>query len=152
GQKGGRLPDLKLWVKVVFAAYVILTVPVLALFFLLMVARVPRLIIAAWDASVIQLGKFSYAQNSGNFLGMVAPLMQTLILALLLSASVYLLYSVSRTPLSTLWNWSKPTLRRRIAGALVIMGIVVLVSLLWMPYLSFARNPVLAGVQHFEIT
>jgi len=59
---------------------------------------------------------------------------------------------VSRTPLRTLWHWSKPTLLRRLAGALVILGVAALVSLLWTPYLSFARSPALIGVQHFEVT
>ena len=106
-----------------------------------------------WDSSFIQLGKFSYALSNGDFLGMVASLMQMLILALMLLVSVYLLYSVSRTPLRTLWNWSKPTLLRRLVGTLVIAGAIVLVSLLWTPYLSFARSPAsVAGVQHFEVT
>jgi len=152
GQQGSKLPDLKTWVKVVFATYIFLTVPVLALLLLLMVARFPHLIIITWDSSLIQLGKFSYAQSNGHFLGMVASIMQMLILALTLLASVYLLYSVSRTPLRTLWHWSKPSLLRRLAGTLVFMGIVVAVSLLWTPYLSFARSPALAGIQSFEVT
>jgi energy-coupling factor transporter transmembrane protein EcfT len=83
---------------------------------------------------------------------MVAPTMQMLILALMLLVSVYLLYSVCRTPLRTLWNWSKPTLLRRLAGALVIMGVAALVSCLWTPYVSFAKSPALAGIQSFEVT
>src|SRR5215471_8865160 len=141
GQQGSKLPDLKPRVKVVFAAYILLTIPVLALLFLLMIARFPHLILITWDSSRIQLGQFAYAQSSGDFPGMVAPIVQMLILVLILSASVYLLYSVSRTPLSTLWNWSKPTLLRRIAGALVMMGVVGVVGLLWTPYLSSTREP-----------
>ena len=152
GQSGGKLPELKSWVKGVFTAYILFTIPVLSLFVLLMVARFPAMLVLTWDSARIQLGKFSYAQGSGEVLGMVEPLMQMLVLALMLSVSVYLLYSVSRTLCRTLWHWSKPSPLRRTAGACLLLGVVWLIGLLWTPYLSYGRSPTFAGLQRFEIT
>jgi putative peptide zinc metalloprotease protein len=118
GWKGQKLPELKPWVKMVFAAYIFLTVPVLALLFFLMVTRVPVLIALTGDAFFIQHGKFAYAQSHGNVLGMLAAIVQIVLLALPLLASGYLLYSMSRTSMQAVWNWSHPTALHRLTAVL----------------------------------
>jgi hypothetical protein len=153
--QGAKLPDLKPWVKVVFATYIMLTLPVLTLLFLLMVANFPRLLLFAWDALLSQRQMFVLARSSGDLLAMTAVVSQILLLMLSIFASVYLLYSVSWKPLKQLWQWSRPTLPRRLAGALATVGILSLVAFLWLPNLpmldaSMPSGP--TGTEHFEVT
>jgi hypothetical protein len=133
GSNGSKLPSLKPWVKAVFAIYIIFTVPVLALFFFLMVISAPYFIAISWDALLSQTRLFSMAQSSGEFILMAASASQMLLITLSMLAIVYMLYSMSRKPIRVLWNWSKPTPMRRMAGALATSGTVALLALLWTP-------------------
>ena len=62
------------------------------------------------------------------------------------------IYSMSRMPIRALWNWSRPTPLRRIAGASVSLGVIALLGFLWAPDLLLVSRPVPVGVQSFEIT
>jgi putative peptide zinc metalloprotease protein len=150
--KGSKLPSLKPWVKAVFALYIIFTVPVLALLAFLLIRNFPRFMATSWDVWLYQTRVFSTVQNTSDWLAMAAVASQILLLTLSILAGIYLMYSVSATPLRALWNWSKPTLLRRIAGALIMMGSAGLVGILWIPELSSASKPPPAGVQSFEVT
>ena len=150
--KGSKLPSLKPWVKAVFAFYIIFTVPVLALLAFLLIRNFPRFMATSWDAWLYQTRVFSTMQHTSEWLSTAAVALQILLLTLSMLAGLYLMYNVSSTPLRALWNWSKPTLLRRIVGVLIVMGSVGLVGILWIPELSFARKPTLAGVQSFEVT
>ncbi len=151
GIQGSKLPPLKAWVKAIFIAYIALTIPVLALLFLLMLTRVPFLMVTFWEAFLMQTGSFANAQTQGDAWGMFAAVTQVLILALPLLVILYLLYSMSWRPAKALWNWSKPTPRRRLTGAVVAAGAVALVALLWAPRLSVVNAAVPGGVQSFEV-
>src|SRR3712207_652054 len=89
--KGRKLPNLKGWVKAVFALYILITVPLLAFILFLMVKSVPRVLATAWDSFWKQAGVFSTAQNAGDFLGMAASVVQMITLALPALGLVYIL-------------------------------------------------------------
>jgi putative peptide zinc metalloprotease protein len=129
--EGSRLPNLKPWVKAVFAAYITLTVPVLALLLFLLVDRAPSLLSILWDSFVDQTANFSTAQGTGNALGVMASASQMLILALEMVGITYLLYALGRALARAIWNWSKPTPKRRVTGALIAAGVIALVAFLW---------------------
>jgi len=149
---GQRLPRLKPWVSRVFAVYLALTVPVLALLFVLMVRGIPRFVTLGWDALFYQARVFAIAHARGDVLLMAAVASQLVLLALAMLAVVYVLYGVSHAPIRALWNWSVPTPARRLAGALIAVTVVGLVALLWAPVLRFPQPSVPAGVQGFEVT
>ncbi len=150
--KGNKLPKLKPWVKLVFASYIFLTIPVLALLLFLMVRRLPTIMTGIWGSLLMQARAFADALSVGNILGMLASIAQMLILALPLVGITYMLYRLAWRPMRALWKWSKPTPMRRIAGGLVTAGIIALLAFLWVPQLSFAGRTVPDGVQSFEIT
>lgn len=152
GFKGDKLPSLKPWVKLVFALYVIFTIPVLTLLFLLLLWNFPGFMLTGWDSLLYQGREFFAAQSTGDLLLMTAILVQIFLLMVTMLAVIYLLYSASRTLIRGLWNWSQPTLLRRLAGASVSLGVITLLGFFWTPYLLLASRPVPAGVQSFEIT
>jgi len=89
--KGNKLPNLKTWVKVVFALYIVVTVPVLALLFLLLVTGLPYIAPVVWDSLLVQAQGFSFALDSGELLGMAASGAQASILMLQVLGTSYLL-------------------------------------------------------------
>jgi hypothetical protein len=137
---------------VVFALYIIFTIPVLALLSLLMLWNFPSFMARGWDALVYQGREFFAAQSTGDLLLMAAIIAQIVLLVLSMLAAIYLLYIMSRTPIKVLWNWSRPTPLRRLAGAATSLGVIALLGLLWTPYLLLASRPIPTGIQSFEIT
>lgn len=138
--KGPKLPNLKGWVKAVFAVYILITVPLLLFFLFMMVRSVPRVLATAWDSFQLQLGAFSTARADGQTLGMLAAVAQMAILALPTFGLLYVLYSLGRRVVTAVWNWSKPTPARRAIGALGSLAALALLGYLWAPQLPFGRR------------
>lgn len=151
GQQGSKLPPLKPWVKVVFALYILLTLPVLALLFFLIITNFPRLMVVGWSALLFQIRVFPLAWSSGDFLVMAAVISQMLLIALSMLTALYFLYNMSRQPIRALWNWSKPTPARRLVSTVTAVAAVAVVVLLWVPQVSFVGRRIPAGTQHFEV-
>ncbi len=61
GWHGRRLPDLKPWVKTVFLAYVLVTVPILSLLLYTLVSHLPETLESLWSSLSSQVEVFSRA-------------------------------------------------------------------------------------------
>jgi len=105
GWRGSELPNLKPWVKAVFAVYVLLVVPVLAILLFFLITYTPSIVVSIWDSSLTQAGRFSVALSEGSVLGMAAALSQYALLAIEIVGIVYLFYALGRLALKALWNW-----------------------------------------------
>jgi hypothetical protein len=154
GWKGAKLPDLKPWVKAVFAAYILVTIPILALIFFVMVRMVPTTILTAWDSFHLLTQDFAHAQSHRDLLGVVAAATQMLILALPVLALNYALYICSRQPLIALWHWSRPSAMRRVISGMGAAAAVAGLLFLWAPQLPlFATETVRPpdGVESFDV-
>ena len=103
-RRGNKLPDLKPWVRVVFAAYVMVTVPVLSLLLYFLVTRLPAIATAAWRSLLGQMAVFSQALDDGHAAGMALSVAQMLILALQMLGITCLLYSLGRRLVGALWR------------------------------------------------
>jgi putative peptide zinc metalloprotease protein len=101
--KGSKLPELKPWVKAVFATYVIVTIPVLALLLFLLVTHLPGIATTFWESLSIQARTFSSAVASSDPLGAAVSIVQILMLGLQVLAAAYLLYEVSRMLILAVW-------------------------------------------------
>ncbi len=141
----GPVSRLRPWVKVIFGVYVALTIPVLAVFGLLIFRGVPRFFTTTLDSLLYQERVFATALSSGEIVMMAAVL-----LALSMLATVYGMYTLGRTTLRALWNWSRPTPMRTTIGALAAAGAVGLVILMWAPDLPFGK-PGLPEVMTFKV-
>jgi hypothetical protein len=134
---GPKLPPLKLWVKVVFGAYILITVPLLALMMFLMVKGVPRILATAWDSLSRQGHLLELSYSSGDAIGVSLAAVQMLILGLPTLGLIFVLFTLFRRLLGLLWRWSKPTPARRVVGALASVGLVSLLAFLWAPQIPF---------------
>jgi len=103
-KRDNHLPDLKPWVRTVFAAYVMVTVPVLSLLLFVLITRLPGIATAAWDSLLGQAAVFSRALDDGYLVGMALSTAQMLILGLQMLGITYLLYSLGRRLVGALWN------------------------------------------------
>ena len=104
GWKGSKLPDLKPWVKAVFAAYVIVTVPVLSLLLFTLIIRLPGIATVFWYSLLNQASGFSRALDEGSLVGMALSVAQMLILGLQTLGIAYLLYSLGRVLVRVVWK------------------------------------------------
>jgi putative peptide zinc metalloprotease protein len=152
GSTGSKLPQLKPWAKAVFVAYIVLTIPVLALLTFLMIRRLPTIVTVILGTLQMQVRSFTDALSAGNVLGMLASVAQIIILGLPLVGIAYMLYRLTWRPTKALWRWSRPTLQRRVAGSLIAVSIIALLVFLWAPQLSFASRNVPIDVQSFGVT
>jgi putative peptide zinc metalloprotease protein len=109
GKKGGKLPQLKLWVKAVFILYIIFTIPVLLLILFLLIWVAPHFLANTWVSFISQAEAFSDMLWQGNVLGMMASVARMVFLALptlgVVLGVVYVLYNTSL-------NWKKIRSRR----------------------------------------
>jgi putative peptide zinc metalloprotease protein len=152
GYKGNKLPPLKRWVKVVFAAYIFLTIPVLALLTFLMIRRLPTIVTVIVRSLQMQAEGVVSAVSQVDILGVLASVAQMLLLALPLVGIGYMVYRLAWTPTQALWRWSRPTVQRRIAGSLIATSGIAFLAFLWVPQLSFASRTVPVGIASFAIT
>jgi putative peptide zinc metalloprotease protein len=149
---GNRLPPLRRWVKVVFAVYMVATIPMLFLLCYVLVAGVPYAILTTWQALLRQIELFSDGQRTGDVLRMATTGVQMLLLALPALGSVYLLLTLGRGLARAIWLFSKPTPARRLSGAVVTFVIGGLLASLWAPVLSWSPSPIPPeGVQSFAV-
>src|SRR5829696_1074697 len=107
---GTKLPNLKPWVKAVFAIYIVVTIPVLALLLFLLVSRVPHLATATWTALLTHGDEIATAWSAKDILGIAAIGSQLVLLALPLLLVAYFLYNLVWRPLRGLWRWTMSTL------------------------------------------
>ncbi|HSH81963.1 MAG TPA: DUF3105 domain-containing protein, partial [Herpetosiphonaceae bacterium] len=152
GLKGTRLPKLRRWVKVVFALYIVATVPVLVFLAFLLVTRAPTLLATVWSSFLRQIGALPGAWSTGNLLRMALLAAQILLLGIEMLAIAYLLFNLARTLVRAVWNWSRPTPARRVAGGLIMAGALSLLAFRWIPQLPSLQAAPPPGVQSFEVT
>jgi putative peptide zinc metalloprotease protein len=126
---GTKLPTLKPWVKAVFAIYIVVTLPVLALLLFLIVSQVPSLVATTSDALLTHGDRIGAAWNAKDYLGIAAIASQLVLLALPLLFTAYFLYNLAWRPLRGLWQWIKSTLASR-SGASVITGVIIFLMVL----------------------
>lgn len=131
GWKGSRLPNLKPWVKVVFFAYVLVTVPVLSLLLFKLASHLPGIMEALWLSFTKQAEAFSEAVGSAEPLKAAIASLQIFVLMLQTLGITYLLYTLYRKLVRMIWTWSAPSPARRVAGALVAISLISLLSFLW---------------------
>jgi hypothetical protein len=142
-KRGSKLPDVKPWVKSVFMGYAIIALVVLPLSLLLLVGFEPTIMATAWDAVVVQRDAFVQSLSGRDPLGMTLSTMQELFLTVPLLGGGYMFYNLGWRLIRAGWNWSKPTLRRRMVAVLGGAGVIALVAFLWAPQMPFLSASVL---------
>jgi putative peptide zinc metalloprotease protein len=116
--KGQELPPLKTWAKLFFWFYILTMVPLLLFLFFLIFRTLPRIIATAASAFAEQAETLPDAVNNADVLLVVGTVLQMVLLVLPAIGATYLFVRLTYKFLHGVWNWSKPTPQRRVAGAL----------------------------------
>jgi putative peptide zinc metalloprotease protein len=103
-RSGLRLPPLKRWVKIVFAAYIVVTIPLLAFLLVVFVKFLPRVMTVIWDAVATQVHFLSSAFAAGDALGAATALVELAILAVPVLGIAYLIYGLTWKPAKAVWS------------------------------------------------
>lgn len=151
--KGRRLPPLKTWVKVVFAIYILITVPLLAVIAIYMVATSPRILATSWDSFLELVAALGVAWSAGDALNVAATLLGMAALALTAGGILFFLYRLATGGLRRLWSWGRGTASRRVVAAGATLAAVALVVWLWMPPLDATGGqpgPLVANLRPIE--
>jgi hypothetical protein len=135
---GPKLPELKWWANVVFALYILITIPLLAFLFFMVVKGFPRIIATAWDSAMQQKDLLAASAGSGDVLGVATGTVNLLTLALPTLGAALAMSTTVRRVFGALWRWSAGSGPKRtgtlMASAAALVGLV----LLWLPDLPFA--------------
>jgi hypothetical protein len=135
---GTKLPDLKPWVRVVFACYSVSSVFVIGYLLVSMVIYEPALVVTTWGALFAQRTAFAAAHMTHDVAGMILPGVQVVLLILPLLGTFLILSRLGRRVGGAILELSKhflPWWSR--VGALCAAGIVALVLFLQVPQLPF---------------
>ncbi len=130
-----KIPAFKRWVKVVFALYILVTIPILAFLLFVMIKNVPRILATAWDSFHKQGSALTGAWSGGHSGGVALAVVQMVLLALPVAGLGFTLFTLGRTAMRLLWHWAKPTPARRVVGSLATAGLAALLVYLWVPSL-----------------
>jgi putative peptide zinc metalloprotease protein len=149
---GSKLPDLKPVAKVTFAAFIVLTIPVLLAGLALLVLGVPALLGTTWDSLGAQIDGLGEALGQGSVVYTALGVLQILVLALPVLGTAYLLLSLSISAGRGLWGWSRPSARRRVAAALLTVAVPAVVAAIWAPQLVVLASGGPPGVQEYTVT
>lgn len=134
--QGRKLPELKTWVRIVFALYLLVTIPLLVLLLFATIRSVPRILATAWDSGKGLGGEFSAAQGAGDLLGMLSAAVQILTLALPTLGVLYMVFALAKGISRFVWNWSRGSAPKRVAGVSGLGVLAALVALLWLPQVT----------------
>ena len=106
GSAAARLPQLRRGARMVFLLYTLLVLPVLAVFVVLVLARVPWLLATTWDAEQVQQQLFTLALYAGDHGAAALTIVQMLLLLLPALGCMYFLYSLGWPALRFAYRWS----------------------------------------------
>lgn len=135
-RRQGRAPVLKPWARLVFGAYVVVTVPLLVVLLAVMIAGFPRVVATAWDALLQQLGGLEAAWAQADPLDVAAASLQTLVLALPVLGLASVLWSTARTGVGAVWAWGGASRLRRASSVVACAAGAALVGVAWLPQLA----------------
>jgi putative peptide zinc metalloprotease protein len=139
--EGPKLAELKTWGKFAFAAYILITIPLLLFLLFTMLRAAPRIIATALDALMFQVGIIGKSFGAGDIVIALAAIAQVAALALPLLGIVYTFYTLGRRVFGAIWRWSQPTPARRVTGGVMSAALVAGIALLWAPQLPLPGAP-----------
>jgi putative peptide zinc metalloprotease protein len=146
-----RMPQLKLWAKVVFLLYIVITIPLLLFVLVHILAALPRVLATAWDSFWQQWGSLERALSQSQTLVVAGSLVQMLVLVFMTAGLVFFVVSLMRATAKKVWAWSRRSWPRRVVGSVGMLAALAAGSILFAPVTPLTgERGLLAGVWNFE--
>jgi len=133
--RGQKMPELKLWGKLVFASYILISLPLMGFLLFVLVRAAPRAFATAYESALHQAHGFAAAQAAGDVWGAISAIGQILLLAIPSAGLAYTLLLLCFKVSRGIWRWSRPSWPRRIGGSLAGAGLAAGLIWLWLPAL-----------------
>jgi putative peptide zinc metalloprotease protein len=152
GKKRAQVAPLRPQVRRIFLIYTLLTVPLLLLGLALFIYRLPGIVIRFYDSISYQIEILSLAWRNGDIPGLLIVALSILLLGAIVLGSLYVFFLLARRFIVGLWNWSKPTLRRRMSGSALAVLVTALVTYTWLPYFQTIFKSAPINVQTYQVT
>jgi hypothetical protein len=126
---------------VVFAAYILFSIPLLLFLLFLMIRAVPRILATGVDSFIEQTTILEDAAAAGDVIDVAGTIAQMAILVMITGGVVYLLFRLGKQLTTAVWNWSKPSAGRKVVGALGGVAMMLFLAFLWAPQLPLPGSP-----------
>jgi putative peptide zinc metalloprotease protein len=110
--KGTKLPPLKPWVRLVFAAYTLIAFPAMIFFMVYLLRKVPTIFNLVWDASLVQVDGIQASWTNGEWINVAAYGSQLFLLAVTMIGLAYFLYMLARTAATLLLRLARTLMLR----------------------------------------
>ncbi len=149
---GTRLPTLRPWVRRVFITYVVLSLPAIAIFIVILLARLPTLLGLVWDALTVQVSQLATATVNSALVTVVLAALQIGLIGLELAATGYILVKLGKQGVAGLARLGQGGGLRRAAAFVIGLAAVGGLAFLWGPHISsLAAGGDGEGVQYIEV-
>lgn len=131
--KNSALPKLKKWVAVVYAIYLVITIPLLGYLFLMMILKFPDVLLTARAALHTQVTALLSPEVLHSPSAAFLVSLQIVLLLVPVAGTVYLVWVMLKGPLLNFINWTARTPRNTAIGltsALAVCSIAVIVVII----------------------
>jgi putative peptide zinc metalloprotease protein len=135
-----KLPPLNHTARIVFALYMLIVLPILALLLFAAFRSFPSVTATAYASGSKLLGQAGDAQSHGDMLTAASDSVQVLLLGLQALGLALVIIQVLRRGLGALWGWAKPSAGRKGIASLATVATAALLVALWMPSVPATGN------------
>ena len=132
-RKGRKMPPLKTWGRLFFAVYVLVTIPLLLFLLFLTVVAVPRIVATTIDAQLQFMGTLSGALRGGDWVTVLAVVLQMILITLPIVGLVFVFTSLGKRIFRAVRDWSAPSTGRKAVSVAGGVALVALLAFLWAP-------------------
>jgi putative peptide zinc metalloprotease protein len=137
---------LKPWVAATFLLYIVITAPVLLYVLFLMIKTLPSVLVTAAGSFEMFGEQLVGAAGQGNAPGTALAGVQLLILTMTMAGLLLMLAVLGLKGGGFLLSWGRQGTAQGLAAALAVVGLVALVSYLWMPQVPGASSTLSSAI------
>jgi putative peptide zinc metalloprotease protein len=145
GRDDANVPELKPWAKVVFAAYTIIVVPLIAFLLFLLFRSFPTVLATALDSSGKLAASAGEALPHGDGIAIAAAGVQIAILAVQVGGIGLVVFNVLKRVFLGLWRWGSGSKSKRVLSTAANLAVVAFLVYLWTPTLPNGQQGPLAA-------
>jgi putative peptide zinc metalloprotease protein len=135
--------ELKRWVRLAVAAYVLTLVPLLLFVLAITVINVPRILATSWDSGTLEYRRIERAVDAGSWLAAVVGCIQLVVLVLVPVGLLLTLGELGRKAAARAWKTTDDRPAARATFVLVAASIAAFAAYTWFP--SAVYRPIQPG-------
>lgn len=148
---GSRLPQLRPWVARTFVAYIALALPVIGIFILFLLSRLPQLVGLVWDALRLQVAQLTTAAMTSETAIVILAVLQIALLGLELAATAFILGKLGVQAAKGIAALGQRGGRARVAAVGLAAILIGGLTFLWGPHFAGLSASADEGVAYYDV-